>query len=190
MSAVIRHSDPRTGLIIEQVISDPEAAEVNGYAQSKWMGEQILQTAVNSGALRKARIIRPGQIAGPLPESSVAKNSPGGVWDLKQAIPSLIMSSKLINALPDSLGEKEKTRWIPVNNCARIIMELSAEPQRRAEPSLSVYNITNKPDARGEVEKTWGGDMLPIIKTYLERARDAVEVVSLKAWTQRVYDVQ
>ncbi|KAM3424701.1 hypothetical protein BST61_g6688 [Cercospora zeina] len=200
LSAVIRHQDPTTSKIPETIITDPSAPESGGYAQSKWMAEQLLHSAVQARTIRKVKVVRPGQIAGPLPDSSVSNGSPGGLWSRDQALPSLIQSSLAMGVLPDSLGEKSRIRWVPVNTCARAIVEIAEETSRamvegavnggEAE-EVKVYNVTNYSlPAEGEEKRelTWMQDVLPIVQQHIKSSRpDAPpETVPMRDWIDRV----
>ncbi|CAK1357944.1 unnamed protein product [Cercospora beticola] len=200
LSAVIRHHDPVSKKIPETIITDPAAPESGGYAQSKWMAEQLLHSAVQAHTIRKVKIIRPGQIAGPLPDSSVSDGSPGGLWSRDQALPSLIQSSMAMGVLPDSLGEKNRVRWVPVNTCARVIVEIAEETSRAVvagavnggeADEVKVYNVTNHtPPAEGKEsrELTWTDDILPIMQQHAKSYRPDTlqEAVSMRDWIDRV----
>lgn len=200
LSAVIRHQDPITKKIPEAIITDPSAPESGGYAQSKWMAEQLLHSAVQSHTIRKVKIVRPGQIAGPLPDTSVSDGSPGGLWSRDQALPSLIQSSMAMGVLPDSLGEKNRVRWVPVNTCARVIVEIAEETSRAVvegainggeADEVKVYNVTNyTPPAEGAEgrELTWTDDILPIMQQHAKSYRPdtAQKAVPMRDWIDRV----
>ncbi|KAK4547546.1 hypothetical protein LTR36_000503 [Oleoguttula mirabilis] len=153
------------------------------------MAELVLDEAAKSGAITTPVIVRPGQIVGPLPEVDVGKGS-GWNWSAKEVVPSLILSSSSIRVLPDSLREKDKLRWIPVNVCARIIAELAGHENtasRGGDVHADVYNITNIPLDQPEI--TWSQDMLPVIKRRLQNATQAgraVDIVPLTEWVQRM----
>lgn len=185
LAAVLRCKEK----VPEHAVDDHDAPESSGYARSKWMGEQIIEAAAQSNSVaRRPMIIRMGQIAGPLPHVEV-KDGSGSIWDPKQTLPSLILSSKTLKALPDSLGEKTKLRWIPVDVCARIILELAGHPDEESEGSgANVYNITNLYKDAAEV--TWNTDMLPVVKKRLVRHSEMVptEILPLKEWVARMLD--
>jgi hypothetical protein len=152
------------------------------------MGEQILQAAAETHAVRPPMVIRMGQIAGPLPTTEVAKGS-GSTWQRDQAVPSMILSSKAIGALPETLREKNKIRWIPVDTCARIVLDLASVPEAtEIIPAARVFNITNLPSA--EEELSWSRDIMPLVQRHLEQSHrsNPLAVVTLLDWVGRMIE--
>jgi len=67
-----------------------EVASGGGYAQSKWVSEQIMQSAASSAGLR-AVVVRLGQACG----------SPNGSWNSKEWLPAIVKSAPILKCLPD-----------------------------------------------------------------------------------------
>ncbi|CDZ97355.1 Non-ribosomal peptide synthetase/alpha-aminoadipate reductase and related enzymes [Phaffia rhodozyma] len=101
------------GTIPERVLG-PELCLPMGYARSKWVVEKLCEIAHHENGLR-ANVLRVGQIIG-------GKN---GVWNETEAIPLLIKSADTIHALPDSFSNRA---WLPVDDCAKIILECALTP--------------------------------------------------------------
>lgn len=74
---------------IKEVYVAPESAVENGYSESKWVSERVLELASQETALRTV-VVRGGQIAG----------SPSGAWNTSEWLPSLVRSSVYLGALP------------------------------------------------------------------------------------------
>jgi thioester reductase-like protein len=76
-----------------------------GYAESKWVTEQILEVAAQTTGLKPV-IVRPGQLSG----------GPGGAWKTSEWFPTLLRSSQLLGHLPAIPGvstfEINGGRWI------------------------------------------------------------------------------
>ncbi len=111
----------------------------NGYGQSKAITSDLLYYASSQCGLRGA-IVRLGQVAGP-----VKRNS--GAWNTNEWLPSLVRTSHTLGAVPGTIPLLNKVDWIPVNNAARILVELAldtptgkADPQRR---NLALFNVAN-----------------------------------------------
>ncbi|TFY63805.1 hypothetical protein EVG20_g6168 [Dentipellis fragilis] len=104
----IFHDTQAKGAIPETPI-DAKIAVGFGYAESKWVGEKILETAAAKTALRPVDI-RVGQMAGGL----------NGNWTIAEWLPSLIRSSVHLGALPDCEGE---VSWIPLDLAATAVDE-------------------------------------------------------------------
>jgi len=80
------------GLIPEEPAA-PEAAIANGYTQSKWVSERILEIAAEQTSLRSV-MVRVGQVSGGV----------NGCWNPLEWIPGIVQSSVLTKSLP-SLGK-------------------------------------------------------------------------------------
>lgn len=184
LSSVLRHAS----VIPEQVINDPAAPTERGYGRSKWLAEQILDMAAASGASNtRPKIIRFGQIAGPSPDGG-SEHSSGSMWPANELIPSIIRSSATIKALPACLYAMEKLRWVPVTQAANIILDIAAcrdGKERGRTSTASIFNVTNLQTSRPE--KTWKVDMLPLIKSRLEKTcRSSIDILPMQEWLCRV----
>lgn len=74
---------------IQEIPVSAEAATGNGYVQSKWVAEEILQKAADSTLLRPT-IVRVGQICG----------GETGVWNSNEWFPLMVRSSTALEAFP------------------------------------------------------------------------------------------
>ncbi|KAI9662329.1 MAG: putative secondary metabolism biosynthetic enzyme [Bathelium mastoideum] len=100
----------------EKVIEDWRVASM-GYGQSKLVSERLLAEASKTTGVKTA-ICRVGQVGGPVSYGQK------GQWNKQEWLPSLIASSKYLQALPKSLGPLEDIDWIPVDHLAQILVEL------------------------------------------------------------------
>jgi len=88
----------------------PEYAISNGYTQSKWVAEKILDIAHTKAQLTYVSI-RVGQLTGGV----------NGVWNSKEWIPNMIQSSTRIGYIP---GDSKNVSWIPIYYAAAILVEI------------------------------------------------------------------
>lgn len=102
--------------------SDPDNNQ--GYGHAKYICEKLLEQYVSSS--RRGAVLRIGQVCGPLSE---------GTWNSKEWLPSLIASSKMIGAIPDSIGN-DSINWIPVDVLSNIIIDM-------IRVDSGVYNIVH-----------------------------------------------
>ena len=103
--------------IPEQVIYDEPTASPNGYAESKYLAEQLLDYATQKLAIITS-IARIGQVAGAVQHR--------GVWTKTEWFPSLIQSSLHVGALPYSLDATfGRIDWVPVDNLADVLVEIA-----------------------------------------------------------------
>ncbi|KAI1822704.1 hypothetical protein F4861DRAFT_550606 [Xylaria intraflava] len=163
------------GTVAERIYTDWTTPTTNGYGQSKFLSERLLDAAATEANIPSA-ICRVGQVAGP--------TSTAGEWSKKEWFPSLIASSKYLGKIPDSLGRRlDIIDWIPVDKLGKAIVELALLPAHPHEPSTggaSVYHAINPHHT------TWR-EVLPAISRRLSRGKH-VEVVSLGTWIDALRD--
>ena len=161
---LFKHESP----VPEEWIKDFTAPAKMGYAESKHVSEQLLFTA-NERCNVPIAICRVGQIAGP------ALGEKRG-WNKREWLPSLIISSRHLGIIPDSLGKIERVDWIPIDIFSTIIMELALGVQATSESAPRVYHAVNPRVT------TWNA-LLPCIKTGTDVK---LEVVPLPVWVEKL----
>ena len=110
---------------------DPSLPSPTGYAESKFLAEQLL---LGSASLIDISICRVGQIAGPA-------LSDKGVWKKDEWLPSLIKSSEYLQLLPESLSPSiPEVDWIPVDLLSAVLVELTLLPRK---DTSTVYHAVN-----------------------------------------------
>jgi thioester reductase-like protein len=103
------------GPVPEQRIDELTLAQM-GYGRSKLVGSLIVDTAAKQSGIPAASV-RVGQIAGPKQKE--------GMWNPQEFLPSLIASSVYLGILPDSLGPFQVVDWIPVEDVAGLILDVT-----------------------------------------------------------------
>ncbi|SJL11225.1 uncharacterized protein ARMOST_14628 [Armillaria ostoyae] len=83
-----------------------EVAQGMGYGESKWVSEELLRLAPGLRYL----VVRVGQLTG----------GPKGTWNVKEWIPLMIQSSKVLGYLPD---DDKIVSWVPVHVAAQAIVD-------------------------------------------------------------------
>ncbi|TGJ82305.1 hypothetical protein E0Z10_g6457, partial [Xylaria hypoxylon] len=175
--------DRTSGNAPEALVELPEkqdGSSSNGYSKSKLLAEHLCDAAachLNTSVL----VARVGQVAGAINHK--------GVWNPAEWLPSLVMSSRHLGYLPDSLGPRfSAVDWVPVDALADIVVDLvthhpsnsnsgGAVAKESAE-GAGVRNIRNPAVVNWE-------DVLPAIKEGIE-GRGTIEVVSAGAWLDRL----
>ncbi|KAI1332858.1 putative NRPS-like enzyme [Xylariaceae sp. FL0255] len=139
----------------------------NGYSKSKLLAEHLCECAARHLAA-PVLIARVGQVAG------AVRNK--GLWNPAEWLPSLVMSSRYLGCLPDSLGPQFSTvDWVPVDALADVIVDLITHHEA-SEIGTSVFNIRNP------AVVSWG-DVLASVKEGIEAETSrTVEVVSPETW--------
>ncbi|KAI1444785.1 acetyl-CoA synthetase-like protein [Annulohypoxylon stygium] len=118
----------------EDVLPDPKQLVLKqGYARSKYVGERLLDSYVEATG-RKAAVLRVGQVAGPV--------ELGGTWNKWEWFPSLVRSSKFLGKLPKTLGTSSRVEWVPVDELAKIILEV-VEDLGNEEETVNSNGTTN-----------------------------------------------
>ncbi|KAJ6600353.1 hypothetical protein DFH09DRAFT_1020958 [Mycena vulgaris] len=100
----------------EERIPDAATSAGLGYAESKWVAEQILEVGTQRTALTPV-IVRPGQLSGGI----------GGAWKTNEWFPILLRSSQLLGHLPTISGN---ISWVPIHQAASILVEMRTSQMR------------------------------------------------------------
>ncbi|TFY65192.1 hypothetical protein EVJ58_g2123 [Rhodofomes roseus] len=106
---------------------DPLWAVGSGYAESKWVSEQILQAAT---AKTKADtlVVRVGQVCG----------GPDGVWNASEWFPSLVQSAPKLGCFPD---DEKDVQWIPLDIATDAIIDF----RKASTPTHTVHLAHPRP---------------------------------------------
>lgn len=134
----------------EQIITDTKCPAGMGYGQSKYVVERILDYASKKLKLANTRIARVGQIAG----TSTPEQGPPHGWNRHEWLPSLVISSHYLKAIPESLGFKrdgddagvlDRIDWVPIDQLATLLLEISfgAESHSPKSAGAQVYHPIN-----------------------------------------------
>ncbi|KAK4186654.1 hypothetical protein QBC35DRAFT_257040 [Podospora australis] len=166
---------PPAGSISKEVVIPNEPVDVHqaagmGYAQSKWVGEQMcLRASQEAGA--RAYVLRIGQIVG---------DKTKGIWNDVEAVPTLIRTGLVMGCLPD-LEFKGEISWLPVDTLATTILQLSQTLSSAPRPTSSssvFYNLVNPQTF------TWSA----LIHTLREQCGWKFSVVPVAEWFSRLQE--
>ncbi|TFY81856.1 hypothetical protein EWM64_g2159 [Hericium alpestre] len=113
LAANVPHDVP----VPERLLEDASMSVGNGYGESKWVAERMLQLAAEQTGL-PVTVVRVGQLAG---------DSEKGFWNIKEWVPALVHNGQKIGALPTG---KEDVAWLPVDVAASALLQMlhSKEP--------------------------------------------------------------
>ncbi|KAF9803969.1 hypothetical protein IEO21_09507 [Rhodonia placenta] len=107
--------------------SEPDLAVGTGYAESKWVSEQILYAAAYKASLN-ALVVRVGQVCGGL----------NGAWNAHEWFPTLVQSTLELGCFPD---DDKGVNWIPLEIAAGAI----ADFRHAANPTHTVHLVHPHP---------------------------------------------
>ena len=118
-------------VLSEKTLDDPSTTVPMGYAEAKWVCEQILTSAAkHMGDVVEPTIVRIGQLSG----SSIT-----GYWNPREHIPALIKASQAIGALPALEGVSrsicvdakgvlliaiQSFSWLPTDIASKVILDI------------------------------------------------------------------
>ena len=120
ISSISAASCGSTEPVPEIIDPDPNTAGSIGYAQSKWVAEQLCG---------EASIFRIGQISG---------DSIHGIWNSAEAPAAMIRSAQELGVMPDNDVAGDKVSWLPVDHAAWVVVQLAM-----SEAAPTVYNLVN-----------------------------------------------
>ena len=182
ISSVLGHPDGSLS-IPEDIISNSEAPSSMGYGESKYLAELLLDYASKRLAIG-SRIARVGQIAGPVEGQ--------GVWNKWEWLPSLVLSSLHVGAVPDSLGPKQnKIDWVPIDLLAQVLVELALSSDGIEDHALKQHDVTSKARVFHPLNPhpvAWGS-LLPAIVNSLSRPDTGIkkiDTVPVREWLAKV----
>lgn len=153
--------------VAEDLVPWSHVEERMGYAQSKWVAEQLLASAAATAEI-PVRIARLGQVCG---------DSVEGLWNPAEAIPTIVRTAVTQGVLP---GEEEELQWLPADVAGEAIVDVAVyEDDEKEEKSrlLQVFNLVNS-----TFPLFWKKDFLP----FLRRAGLSFEIISGKDWVKKL----
>ena len=104
-----------------------------GYGRSKLVSSLILDAATkHSQNTIPTATIRVGQVGGSISEK--------GAWNRQEWLPSIIASSvRRLGVLPKDLGPMTEVDWTPVEDIAKLVLEVSGVTERMAVSEINGY---------------------------------------------------
>ncbi|KAG0151604.1 hypothetical protein CROQUDRAFT_86633 [Cronartium quercuum f. sp. fusiforme G11] len=139
-----------------------------GYGESKRVCEEIIEAYVKAHGFT-AVILRIGQMCG---------SRQHGAWNMSEWLPLLVQSAVTLGCLPNGA---DNVAWLPVDEAAIVINELSFHPRLESEPF--VYRHVVHPRAT-----TWSNIMQPIARWISENVKPPtpIELVSYPVWLAKL----
>ncbi|KAH8689580.1 hypothetical protein BGW36DRAFT_352001 [Talaromyces proteolyticus] len=143
----------------------------NGYGQSKLIGSSILHYGMEQLNV-PSKILRVGQIAGPLSEL--------GQWNPSEWLPIIIASSIQLGILPRDLGSLDVVEWMPVEDVASTVLEISGvTSQQPALDMTGYFNVVNPSPVH------WA-ELTPAVREFYGQKGLDLKLVSLAEWVKVV----
>ncbi|KAL0574371.1 hypothetical protein V5O48_007572 [Marasmius crinis-equi] len=132
----------------------------SGYAESKWVAEQLVLESRRRAGL-KGQIIRAGQLCG---------SRANGSWNRQEWAPAMIQSAKWLGCLPSDEGA---ISWIPVDTASRAVVDsLNSDAQdpilHLRHPQPTTWRVLAR-----YIASDLGVDLVPL-KAWLECLENAV----------------
>ncbi|KAI2601707.1 acetyl-CoA synthetase-like protein [Hypoxylon sp. NC1633] len=155
------------GLAPEEVLNDLDTPAAFGYGRAKFLAELLVDAAAQRlGNCMPATIIRVGQVSGPVRRR--------GLWNPKEWLPSLVLSSLHLGQVPDNLGPRfDNVDFVPADLLADVLVDLVTTVPAAEEANFrtAVFNIRNPQltpwrtllPAITEAAKTHYGDTLQTV---------------------------
>jgi len=119
-------NSPCDGVFLEAPI-EPDLAVGTGYAESKWVSEQMLYKAAAETGLDPL-IVRVGQICGGL----------DGAWNTHEWFPTLVQSAPKLGCFPD---DTKGVNWIPLEIAAGAVVDF----REASNPTHTVHLVHPRP---------------------------------------------
>jgi thioester reductase-like protein len=156
----------------EGIFEDHSVPLPQGYGESKHVAECMLADAAKQAGI-PSTVVRCGQLAGPSDASSV--------WNRHEWVPSLLISSREMGMIPQTLGNQNVVDWIPMDTAAKAVCEVTiarSTETSQAGDLARAYHVVNPAIVQ------WT-DLVPSISQALqERADKPIQSVPFKSWLQ------
>ncbi|KAI5363992.1 Putative AMP-dependent synthetase/ligase, fatty acyl-coenzyme A reductase, NAD-binding protein [Septoria linicola] len=104
-----------------------------GYGESKHVASMILARAAETVGV-PATIVRAGQLAG----SAVSTAE----WNRHEWLPSIILRSKSLGVLPETLGNQDLVDWVPMDLAAKSVVDMSFARSQQ-DSDLDIAHLVN-----------------------------------------------
>lgn len=142
-----------------------------GYAQSKYTAEYLLTEAAVTRNVRTT-ILRPGEI-------SNARATPGPIGSSNDWFALLLLSSKHMKMIPETVTRTATVDFMPVDELADIIGDIvQASFKSPSRETANVFNLVNP----NTIHFT---DLIPVIEHHFAEAGvDGSDVVPLSKWVE------
>lgn len=173
--AAVRHFPPprdqqsSVAVVPEAAVPDPSAALPMGYAEGKWVCEQMMAAAARHGTVEPV-VVRVGQLSGP-------QHLGDGVWKTGEHVPVLVRACCALGAWPDLDGTAS---WLPVDCAARCLAEMLLACPAALPGVLHLENPVRQPMR----------DLVAIMAREVEivTGRPAGMLLPFDAWMKRAVD--
>lgn len=175
----------------EKVFTSFDTPSANGYARSKFLSELMCDAAARRLGL-DTLVLRVGQVAG-------AVRRPKGQWNRTEWLPSLVIGSKEMGSIPDTLGPQfSEIDWVPSEVLADVLADLAlsqCDPQAELEPhgptnheagGARVFNLRNP------CTTTWESLLPTIVESIKTSTASDLEsvVVTPSEWLARLSETE
>ncbi|MCJ1245408.1 hypothetical protein MMC30_002612 [Trapelia coarctata] len=171
----------------EEVVFTSSAPGPNGYAESKYLSERLLDYAARKLSINAA-FARVGQVAG-------AANYVG-LWNPTEWFPSLVLSSIHIGAIPDSLSSTlGQIDWVPVDLLAEILVELAFSQAQHSNANQSSHDATDSNTSYRPARvfhplnpypTTWEAVRVIVAREVFSLTGKPLDITPMEAWIRRV----
>jgi thioester reductase-like protein len=164
--------NPAEEQVPEEIFEDHSVSLPQGYGESKHVAECMLASAARQASI-PSTVVRCGQLAGPSDASSV--------WNRHEWVPSLLISSREMGMVPQTLGNQNVVDWVPMDTAAKAVCEVTMA--RSTETSQDgdlahAYHVVNPAIVQ------WT-DLVPGISQALQESADKpVKAVAFDSWLQ------
>ncbi|KAI7339422.1 acetyl-CoA synthetase-like protein [Hortaea werneckii] len=161
---------PKEHEVPERLDTDHAVALPQGYGESKHVASLILAAGAQRSGV-PCTVARAGQLAGP--------SNGDSEWNRHEWVPSIVISSKAMGAVPQDLGNQNLVDWVPMDLAGKTVRDLAlSHPGSSAtnDDLVRVAHIVNP-------NTTSWPDLVPAVRESLqEQSKRAIRTVSFSAW--------
>ncbi|KAK5118158.1 hypothetical protein LTR85_008138 [Meristemomyces frigidus] len=160
----------------ERVMNDHTLPLPQGYGESKHVAALILATAAERSGV-PTTVSRAGQLAGP--------SKDGAEWNRHEWLPTIVITSKAMGMIPETLGNQDLVDWVPIDLAAKVVLECvhsRVQGGEYGEPVKTAHVVNPQ-------RSTWS-ELVPVVRDSLQHETGKeVQVVPFERWVAELRDV-
>ncbi|KAI7236964.1 acetyl-CoA synthetase-like protein [Hortaea werneckii] len=141
-----------------------------GYGESKHVASLILAAGAQRSGV-PCTVARAGQLAGP--------SNGDSEWNRHEWLPSIVISSKAMGAVPQDLGNQDLVDWVPMDFAGKTVRDLALSQH---SPSTTNKDLVRVAHIVNPSTTTWPRLVPAIRESLQEQSGEAVRTVSFAAW--------
>ncbi|KAI6850943.1 acetyl-CoA synthetase-like protein [Hortaea werneckii] len=161
---------PNEHEVPERLDTDHAVALPQGYGESKHVASLILAAGAQRSGV-PCTVARAGQLAGP--------SNGDSEWNRHEWVPSIVISSKAMEEVPQDLGNQNLVDWVPMDLAGKTVRDLALSQPSSSATSQDLVRVAHIVNPR---TTSWP-ELVPAVRKSLQKqSGKAIRTVSFGDW--------